>query len=73
MLGSASNVAVWVAQIVTAAIFLGAGSGKVVDRPDMVTLFDAIGIGQWFRYVTGMLECTGALLMLAPWTARSRS
>jgi uncharacterized membrane protein YphA (DoxX/SURF4 family) len=32
----------------------------------MVGLFDAIGIGQWFRYLTGSLEVSGAVLLLAP-------
>ena len=27
---------------------------------------DAIGIGQWFRYLTGLLEVTGAALLLVP-------
>jgi putative oxidoreductase len=30
----------------------------------MVGLFDAIGFGQWFRYVTGSLEVLGAVLLL---------
>jgi hypothetical protein len=32
----------------------------------MVELFDAIGLGQWFRYVTGSLEVLGAVLLLIP-------
>ena len=32
----------------------------------MVALFDAIGIGQWFRYLTGSIEVTAALLLLTP-------
>ena len=32
----------------------------------MVGLFDAIGLGQWFRYVTGSLEVLSALLLLIP-------
>jgi hypothetical protein len=35
----------------------------------MVGLFGAIGIGQWFRLVTGTLEVVGALLVLVPATA----
>jgi len=29
---------------------------KARGSADMVALFDAVGIGQWFRYVTGSLE-----------------
>jgi len=25
----------------------------------MVTLFNQVGVGQWFRYVTGIIELTG--------------
>ena len=32
----------------------------------MIALFDAVGIGQWFRYVTGSLEVLGALLLIVP-------
>ncbi len=32
----------------------------------MVGLFDVIGIGQWFRYLTGGLEVIGAVMLLVP-------
>ena len=32
----------------------------------MVALFDAIGIGQWFRYVTGLIEVGSAVALLVP-------
>jgi len=32
----------------------------------MVGLFDAIGIGQWFRYLTGFIEVGSALALLVP-------
>jgi hypothetical protein len=32
-------------------------------------MFDKIGLGQWFRYVTGSLEVVGALLLLVPRTS----
>jgi putative oxidoreductase len=35
----------------------------------MVEIFDHIGFGQWFRYVTGSVEIIGGLLLLAPRTA----
>lgn len=60
------NVVLWVLQIALAADFLMSGGMKLSGAPDMVRLFDAIGVGQWFRYVTGVLEVAGALLLLAP-------
>lgn len=32
----------------------------------MVALFDAVGIGQWFRYVTGIIEAASAIMLLIP-------
>jgi putative oxidoreductase len=64
--GKPFNIALWLLQALGAVMFLGAGSGKLVGRHDMVALFDAVGTGQWFRYVTGALELIGALLLLVP-------
>ncbi|MDB4933509.1 MAG: hypothetical protein JWP87_481 [Labilithrix sp.] len=62
------NVALWVAQGLLALAFVGAGAGKLLGTPDMVALYEAIGVGQWFRYVTGILELTGAALVIVPRT-----
>ena len=35
-----------------------------------VSLFGAIGLGQWFRYFTGILQLAGGVLLLVPYTAR---
>jgi putative oxidoreductase len=64
--GKASNVALWTLQVLVALAFVGAGSGKLLGSADMIALFDAVGIGQWFRYVTGLLEVVGALLLVVP-------
>ena len=32
----------------------------------MVSLFDALGLGQWFRYVTGVIEVTSGIALLVP-------
>jgi uncharacterized membrane protein YphA (DoxX/SURF4 family) len=66
--GKVLNIALWVVQILLALAFLGASSGKLLGRPEMVGLFEAIGIGQWFRYVTGLLEAAGAVLVVVPRT-----
>ena len=59
-------IALWVAQIALAAMFLVAGGSKLVGAPAMVTLFNAIGLGQWFRYVTGAIEMSAAVALLIP-------
>jgi putative oxidoreductase len=67
--GKALNIALWTLQVLLALAFVGAGSGKLLGSADMIALFDAIGIGQWFRYVTGSLEVLGALLLIIPGSA----
>lgn len=53
-------------ELALAGIFFLVGGAKLIGRPDMVALFRDIGIGQWFRYVTGTLEVTGAALLMIP-------
>jgi uncharacterized membrane protein YphA (DoxX/SURF4 family) len=62
----AGTIALWTVQIATAAMFLFVGSLKLSGVPAMVATFDAIGIGQWFRYVTGTIEVVSAILLLIP-------
>jgi putative oxidoreductase len=68
MPGKALNIALWTLQVLLALAFVAAGSGKLLGRPDTIALFDAIGVGQWFRYITGSLEVLGALLVVVPGT-----
>jgi putative oxidoreductase len=63
-----ANIALWVVQALLALAFVGAASGKLLGKPEMVALFEAVGVGQWFRYVTGLMELTGALLIVVPRT-----
>ena len=64
--GRVAIVALWVAQIALAAMFLLAGGSKLAGAPAMVDLFAAIGWGQWFRYVTGAIEISAAVALLIP-------
>ena len=43
--------------------FLGAGFAKLSGQEMMIATFDAIGVGQWFRYLTGIIEVGGAALL----------
>jgi putative oxidoreductase len=43
--------------------FLAAGLAKLSGSETMVQTFDAVGLGQWFRYVTGLIEIGGAALL----------
>lgn len=59
---------VWAVRILLALAFGAAGIAKLAGVPQMVQVFDAIGFGQWFRYVTGAVEVIGAVLLLVPAT-----
>lgn len=66
-----SNVAAmskvgWIPAVPLALIFLLAGGVKLIGAPGMVTEFAQIGIGQWLRYVRGVLEVSGAIGLLIP-------
>jgi putative oxidoreductase len=67
--GRVGTIVLWVAQIALAAMFLMAGGSKLVGAAAMVSLFAAIGWGQWFRYVTGAIEISAAVALLIPSTA----
>jgi uncharacterized membrane protein YphA (DoxX/SURF4 family) len=56
----------WTFQLAVAVMFLIGGATKLAGIPTMVQLFDAVGVGQWFRYVTGGVEVLSAVLLLIP-------
>ena len=67
--GKIMNVVLWALQIAAAGMFLMVGFLKLSGDAQLVGLFEAIGIGQWFRYLTGTLEVAGAVLLLVPRTS----
>ena len=67
--GRVALVAIWLTQIALASMFLFAGGLKLTGAPEMVGLFDVIGIGQWLRYVTGSIEVASAVALLVPASA----
>lgn len=62
-------VSVWALQIVVGLAFIAAGIAKLGGAPSMTIIFDHIGIGQWFRFITGAIEITGGVLLM--WPGRS--
>ena len=60
------TLVLWACQVVAAAAFVAAGGAKLAGAVPMVQMFDTIGIGQWFRYVTGSIEVASAVLLLVP-------
>jgi putative oxidoreductase len=64
--GRAALIALWLTQVALALMFLMAGGSKLAGVPAMVSLFDAVGVGQWFRYVTGIIEVISGIALLVP-------
>ncbi len=58
----------WVPRVAMSLFFLSFGSQKFTDRM-WVQIFQTIGFGDWFRYLTGSMQIAGALLLLVPRTA----
>jgi uncharacterized membrane protein YphA (DoxX/SURF4 family) len=66
-----SQALVWLPRIFLAVVFVYVGAIKLPDEAGMwVRLFERIGIGQWFRDVTAIVEIVGGVLMLVPRATR---
>ena len=66
---SPRHLGIWALQVVVAAAFFAAGLAKLAGVPFMIQVFDQIGVGQWFRIVTGVVEIVGAFALVYPGTA----
>ncbi len=60
------NILAWILTIFLLIAFVSAGGAKLINSPAMVREFAQIGLGQWFRYFTGILEVSGAIGLLIP-------
>jgi putative oxidoreductase len=64
--GKGRITTLWILSSLVAVTFLAAGGAKLAGVPVMVDMFDKVGLGQWFRYFTALLEVTGAIGLLIP-------
>ncbi|MFF2619032.1 DoxX family protein [Kitasatospora sp. NPDC058046] len=56
---------VWTLRILLALFFaLASALPKMLALPAATTVFDAIGAGHWFMYLTGLVELAGAVGLL---------
>jgi putative oxidoreductase len=63
------TIANWTLRIVLGVVFLYIGTTKLTGTGNTVEYFAAIGWGQWFRYLTGVLDVGGVVLLFVPkWT-----
>jgi uncharacterized membrane protein YphA (DoxX/SURF4 family) len=58
----------WILRLAVAGVFLSVGADKFYADSLWVKLFNQIGWGDWFRYLTGTLQVTGAVLVVVPRT-----
>ena len=66
----AVRMATWVLRIILGLLVLEVGITKLTGTAHTVDWFAAIGWGQWFRYLTGLLDVAGAALLFVPRWAR---
>jgi putative oxidoreductase len=63
---SVMTIVTWILRLGVAALFLFAAYMKLSGNPMMIEEFGKVGLGDWFRLFTGVLELVGALLVLYP-------
>jgi len=59
----------WLLRLGVGGAFLSIGWSKFGAHSGWIAIFDRIGFGQWFRYVTGAVQILGAALVLVPRTS----
>lgn len=60
------KIVLWVLRVLLGLAFLAASFMKLSGQPAMVEEFEHVGLGQWFRYLTGILELIGGIAVLIP-------
>lgn len=67
------SLGTWLIRASVALLFISSGLEKFGIGPgeEWVHIFAKIGIGDWFRYLTGALEAAGGLLLMIPFTAKA--
>jgi uncharacterized membrane protein YphA (DoxX/SURF4 family) len=58
------NIVLWIVQIALAAYIIY--SGYTLFSSSNIPKFEEIGVGQWLRFVTGILEIAGGIGLLIP-------
>jgi putative oxidoreductase len=59
-------IVLWVLRVLMAALFLFAAFAKLTSMQMEVDAFAMLPVGQWFRYLVGLLELTGGICVLIP-------
>src|SRR5712664_2294936 len=67
--GKGRLLTLWILSALVTLTFVGAGAAKLAGAAVMVDLFAKVGLGQWFRYFTGLLEVAAGIGLLMPRSA----
>ena len=69
----ALKIGPWVLRLAVAFIFVSSGLEKFGVGPgqEWIRIFAKIGLGDWFRYFTGVLEIAGGVLLMIPFAAKA--
>jgi putative oxidoreductase len=57
-------ITLWILSGFAGLLFIGVGGAKLAGAAAMVDLFAKIGLGQWLRYLTGLLEVAAGVGLL---------
>ncbi len=61
-----SKVAIGILRVLLVLAFFAVGAAKLTASLGTVGWFSQLGWGQWFRYLTGLLDIAGAVLLFVP-------
>jgi putative oxidoreductase len=64
----AFDVTGWLLRLAVCGLFVGVGLTKFAAHSMWVKMFAQIGLGDWFRYLTGTVQVLGGVLFLIPKT-----
>ena len=64
--GWIDHVRTWLPRVAVALLFFFVGKSKFGAHSSWIKTFDQIGFGQWFRYMTGVIQMLGAIAVLIP-------
>jgi putative oxidoreductase len=59
----------WICRTGVALAFVWIGASKFYAQSSWIRTFEQIGVGQWLRYATGLLQVAGGVLLLSRRTA----